>query len=55
MKKNIIKISKISDDGKNLLTRIPKLIEEEAELKKGDKLAWIIKGKKLEVKKDENK
>ena len=53
MKKAVEKKSKISFDGHSLLTRIPKVIEKEAGLKKGDHLLWNVKGKKLGVKKDE--
>ena len=36
------------------MTRIPKAIEEETGLKKGDGLIWKAKGKKFEVKRNEN-
>jgi len=52
MEKTIEKKSKLSFDGKQLMTRIPQDIEKEAKLKKGDKLLWKAKGKKLEVKKE---
>ncbi len=45
------KKSKLSYDGRNLITRIPKKIEEEANLKKGDMLEWEVKNKKLSIKK----
>lgn len=45
------KESKLSCDGKNLLTRIPKDIEEEASMKKGDKLIWTANKEKLKVEK----
>ena len=45
------KTSKISYDGTNLLTRIPKKIEKEASLKKGDRLEWEADKGKLKVKK----
>ena len=45
------KTSKLSYDGTNLLTRIPKVIEEEAELKKGDELEWNANKGKIGVKK----
>lgn len=48
----IEKTSKLSDDGTNLLTRIPKAIEKKAKLKKGDKLLWKAKDGKVEAKKD---
>ena len=50
MEKTIQKTSKLSHDGRNLMTRIPKAIEEEAELKKGDALMWTASGKELGVK-----
>lgn len=53
MNKTIKKKSKISFDGDNLLTRIPKAIEKESDLKKGDYLVWKAKGKRVEAKKDE--
>ena len=43
------KTSRISSDGKSLLTRIPKKIQEEANLKKGEKLEWSASGNKLGV------
>lgn len=42
---NIEKISKLSFDGKNLLTRIPKDIEEFFSLKKGNKIIWNTQDK----------
>jgi hypothetical protein len=45
------KESKISFDGTNLLTRIPRKIENEAELKKGDKLEWSANKGEVSVKK----
>lgn len=47
------KESKLSYDGRNLMTRIPKAIEKEANLKKGDKLLWSTKNNKLKVEKKE--
>lgn len=49
MEKTIEKKSKLSHDGKNLLTRIPKEIEEKQKLKKGKNLIWKSDGKTLEV------
>ncbi len=45
------KVSTVSSDGRNLLTRIPTKIRESLKLKKGDKLRWLIRGGevKLEV------
>jgi bifunctional DNA-binding transcriptional regulator/antitoxin component of YhaV-PrlF toxin-antitoxin module len=45
------KTSKLSSDGTNLLTRIPKKIEEKADLKKGGKLEWEVKDGELKVNK----
>lgn len=47
------KESKIGYDGRNLMTRIPKVIEKEANLKRGDKLIWSTKKNKLKVEKKE--
>ena len=49
MQKTIERKSKLSYDGRNLMTRIPKDISEEAKLEKGDNLIWKAKGKTLEV------
>ncbi|MBR9705049.1 AbrB/MazE/SpoVT family DNA-binding domain-containing protein [Candidatus Pacearchaeota archaeon] len=44
------KYSIISDDGKNLLIRIPKEIKEVLEIKKGSKIKWLIdKENKLKI------
>lgn len=51
MKKQVEKSSKLSYDGRQLMTRIPKVIEKEAGLKKGGELLWKAKGKKLGVEK----
>lgn len=42
----IEKTASLSSDGKNLLVRIPKEIRERLELKKGDKLKFLIKENK---------
>jgi hypothetical protein len=56
---DIEKISILSSDGKNLLTRIPKEITDYLKLNKGDKIKWLVDAKTKEVKiemiKDENK
>jgi hypothetical protein len=50
------KESKLSCDGKNLLTRIPKDIAKESSMKKGDKLSWEANKSKLNITlKKENK
>lgn len=46
---DIDKLSKVSSDGKNLLTRIPKEIIDELKIKKGYYLRWTIKNKKLKI------
>ena len=53
MSQTIKKQSKLSYDGRQLITRIQKDIQEEAKLKKGDKLNWEAKGEKIKVRKDE--
>lgn len=47
------KKSKLSYDGRQLMTRIPKDIEREAQLEKGDELIWTANGTKMRVKKDD--
>jgi len=42
IKTDVEKISSISSDGRNLLTRIPKEIREKLDLGKGRKLRWIV-------------
>jgi hypothetical protein len=52
VKVDIEKISSLSSDGKNLLTRIPKEIREFLDLKKGTKIRWLVntdKKIKLEI------
>jgi antitoxin component of MazEF toxin-antitoxin module len=39
---DIDKITTLSFDGKNLLTRIPKEIREFLKMKKGDKIRWLV-------------
>ena len=49
---DIEKITTLSSDGKNLLTRIPKKIKEHLELKKGDRMRWLVDTKgqiKIEI------
>ena len=46
VKSQIDKITTLSYDGKNLLTRIPKEIKNYLELKKGGKLRWIVDNNK---------
>ena len=47
------KESKLSYDGRNLMTRIQKAIERESRLKKGDKLEWEFE-KELKVRKKDD-
>jgi len=55
-KAKVERISTISSDGVNLLTRIPKEIAEEAKMQKKDKLRWLLdKEIKLEVIKENDK
>lgn len=42
-KADIEKLSTISSDGERLLTRIPKDIEQELNLKKGYRIRWLVK------------
>ncbi len=37
------KVSTVSSDGRNLLTRIPKEIRKNMSIKKGSKIRWIVK------------
>lgn len=39
---NVEKVSTVSSDGKNLLTRIPKEVKDFVLLKKGDRLRFIV-------------
>ena len=50
-KNDLIKVSKISSDGKNFVTRIPKEIADELKIHKGNEFKWIIKenSSKLEI------
>jgi len=44
-KGDIEKVTKISSDGNRLLVRVPKEIEEELSLKKGQKFVWNVNKK----------
>lgn len=47
---SVDRISNISSDGRNLLLRIPKEVREFLDLKKGDKLRWVIdENKKIKI------
>lgn len=37
------KLSTVSSDGKNLLTRIPVSIRKQMNIQKGDKIRWLLK------------
>ncbi len=47
---DIEKISTISSDSKNLLTRIPLEVRDFLEIKKGDKIRWLVKSDSKELK-----
>lgn len=51
LKADIEKITTLSSDGRNLLTRIPKEIRDFFKLKKKDKIRWLVdtKNKTIEV------
>lgn len=47
---SVDRISNISSDGRNLLSRIPKEVKEFLDLKKGDKLRWVVdENKKVKI------
>lgn len=46
----IEKITTLSSDGRNLLTRVPTEIVSFLELKKGNKLKWLVDSKTKEIK-----
>ena len=46
-KVDIEKITNISSDGKTLLTRVPKNIEEDLGIEKGDKFRWLVDKNKI--------
>lgn len=41
-KGDIQKLSSISSDGKNLVTRVPKDLVDELNISKGDKFEWVL-------------
>lgn len=47
---DIEEISSISSDGSNLLTRIPKIIVQNAKIQKGQNIRWLFDSKSLELK-----
>ncbi|MEM0465080.1 MAG: hypothetical protein QXW97_00060 [Candidatus Pacearchaeota archaeon] len=50
IKVDVEKFSTISDDGRNLLTRIPRDVKDFLNLKKGDKIRWLVNdNKKLKI------
>ncbi len=48
-KANIEKLTTLSDDGKSILTRVPKEIVSFLKLKKGDKFKWLVDAKNGEI------
>ncbi len=47
---DVEKVSKISSDGVNMMSRIPKDIVGEMLIKKGDEIKWSIKDGELKIK-----
>ncbi len=43
------KVSTVSSDGRNLLTRIPVKIRGKLGLKKGDRLRWLVKSGEVKL------
>jgi bifunctional DNA-binding transcriptional regulator/antitoxin component of YhaV-PrlF toxin-antitoxin module len=43
----IERVSSVSSDGRNLLTRIPKEIRDRLDIKKGNKIRWALKKGKI--------
>lgn len=48
-KADIEKTTKISSDGKTLITRVPKDVEHELDIKKGDRFRWLIDKEKNNI------
>lgn len=48
-KAELEKITTLSSDGKNLLTRVPKDIVERLKLNKGQKLRWLVNLKNYKI------
>jgi antitoxin component of MazEF toxin-antitoxin module len=48
-KAKVEEISSISSDGRNLLTRIPKKIIEEAKIVKGQSIRWLVDNNELKI------
>lgn len=46
---DIEKVSKISSDGKTLLTRIPNEIIKELKIVKGQKIRWLVDAKNKKI------
>jgi len=46
LKVGVEKLSTLSSDGKNLLTRVPRDVELYLDLQKGNKIRWMIDTKK---------
>ena len=49
-KADIEKISTLSSDGDNLLTRIPNDIVKELNIRKGDKIRWLVESGSNDIK-----
>jgi len=50
IKADIEKITTLSSDGRNLLTRIPKDIRDFLKLEKGDRFRWLVdEDKKIKI------
>lgn len=50
VKAEVDRTSSISNDGSNLLTRIPSEVVEVLKLKKGDKIRWLVNPKDSKIK-----
>jgi bifunctional DNA-binding transcriptional regulator/antitoxin component of YhaV-PrlF toxin-antitoxin module len=48
-KAKLEKVSTISSDGTTFLTRIPKDIVEELDIKKGDRIRWLVDSKENKI------
>jgi hypothetical protein len=42
VKANIEKVTTLSSDGKNILTRVPKDVRDFLNLTKGEKIRWLV-------------
>lgn len=48
-KADIEKLTTLSDDGKSILTRVPREIVSFLKLKKGDKFKWLVDSEKGKI------